>query len=71
MKVYIVMRNGPEWGEVVDVFLNKNSAISVSTERNNKVKELKAKRDTSKCWRLSDVEECLSTYEVVTKTVQQ
>lgn len=62
MKVHIVVRNGPEWSDIIKVFLDENDAIMLANKKNAAVALLK---QTGK----GDVFECLSHYAVVTKPV--
>lgn len=58
-KVHIVMRIGPEWGTVVDVFFDKKEANTLAGKKNDRAEKSK------------DVLERMSQYTVVTKTVKE
>ena len=65
MKVYIVMREGPEWSSIVKAFENKGNAQTLSDKKNARVAKLNAQDEKD----YRSIDERLSTYRVVTVPV--
>ena len=60
MKVYIVVRNGPEWTNIIKVFMHETDATMLANKKNTTIAKMKQSGK-------GDVFECLSQYDVVTE----
>lgn len=65
MKVYLLVREGPEWSDVVGVYTNAAKAEARASELNRKGDALRRDKNAT----LSTVQERLSSYSVAQHTV--